>query len=529
MSAYLNVSTSPHTRSKLSTGRVMLDVIIALLPVTAVGIAHFGVNALLIVLASIVSAVLTEYVFDRITKRGATYRDGSAVVTGLLLAICLPPSVPLYIPILGSLFAILVVKCFFGGLGKNFMNPALAGRCFLLISFSSTMTRYLHPVDAVSSPTPLVLLLEGKTVNLTEMFLGTGSATGVIGCSAAALLVGGLYLLATDAISWEIPVSVIVSFSLFIALFSGFGFAPRYITGHLLGGSIFMSAFFMATDPVTSPVTPLGQLIYGAAIGVITGIFRLYSSAADSGSYAIIIANLLTPLIDEYIVPLPFGLKKNAKAGNSGESKALTPRMLMPALRLTVITLLAGLGLAAVFNMTKDTIEEQQLAKKRESYREVLPEAEELIGDDALTAVIESLGGKVYGSDFGKAYINDAIVGKDASGETVGYVVSASSGDGFDGKITLSVGVSADGTVQGIAFTELNETAGMGMRCAEPEFKDQFAGRAVSQFILNKAGGSETDEEIDSVSGASVSSGAVVNAVNAALDFLQVHAGLGGA
>ena len=526
MSAYLNVSTSPHTRSKLSTGRVMLDVCISLIPVTAVGIWHFGVNALLTVLASVATAVLTEYIFDRIAKRGPTWRDGSAVVTGILLALCLSPSVPLYIPVLGSCFAILFVKCFFGGLGKNFMNPALAGRCFLLISFSSTMTLYKH-VDAVSSATPLVSLLEGKTVNLTEMFLGNGAVTGVIGCSAAALLVGGFFLLAVDAITWEIPVSIIVSFSLFIGLFGGHGFDPMYIVGHLLGGSILMGAFFMATDPVTSPVTSTGQLVYGAAIGILTGIFRLYSSAADSGSYAIIIANLLTPLIDEYIVPLPFGLRKNAQSG--GSSSSLTPKMLLPALRLTIITLLAGAGLAGVYNMTKNTIEEQKIAKERASYLEVLPEAVELVPDEALTAAIEALGGGVYGTDFGKAYIRDAIVGTNEAGETVGYVVRATSGDGFDGNITLSLGVSSDGTVQGIAFTELNETAGMGMRCADPEFKDQFSGRNVSRFILNKAGGSASDEEIDSVSGASISSGAVVNAVNAALDFLQSNAGLGGA
>ena len=528
MSAYLNVSTSPHTRSTLSTGRVMLDVIISLIPVTAVGIWHFGVSALIVILAAVATAVLTEYVFDIIAKRGPTYRDGSAVVTGLLLALCLPPTVPLYIPILGSLFAILFVKCFFGGLGKNFMNPALAGRCFLLISFSSTMTRYYH-VDAVSSATPLESLLKGGTVNLTEMFLGNGAVTGVIGCSAAALLVGGFYLLAVDAISWEIPVSIVVSFSLFVAVFGGHGFDPMFILGNLLGGSIVMGAFFMATDPVTSPVTSTGQIIYGAVIGILTGVFRLFSSAADSGSYAIIISNLVTPLIDEYIVPMPFGLKKNAQAGDSGGSAPFTPKMLFPALRLTIITLIAGLGLAGVFNMTKSTIEEQKIAKERASYLEVLPQASELVPDEGLTAAMEALGGKVYGTDFGKAYIRDAIVGKDAAGETVGYVVSASSGDGFDGSITLSLGVGTDGTIEGISFTELNETAGMGMRCADPEFKDQFAGKQVSRFILNKAGGSDTDEEIDSVSGASISSGAVVNAVNAALDFLQTYAGLGGA
>ena len=518
MSAYLNISTSPHTRSPLTTGRVMRDVLISLMPVSLMGVWHFGVRALLVLITSVGTAVLTEFVFDKIARRGDTWKDGSAAVTGLLLGLCLSPAVPPYIPVLGAMFAILFVKCFFGGLGRNFMNPALAGRCFLLISFSGTMTNYAVS-DAVSSATPLVGLLENGQANLKEMFLGTGSASGVIGCSILALLIGGIYLFAVHAITWEIPVSALVTFGLFIMFFGGRGLDPMYILAHYCGGGIVMGALFMATDPVTSPVTKPGQLIYGASVGILAGLFRVFASSADSVSYAIIIANLLTPLIDEYVVPLPFGLKRDAAVGNAG-SPALTPKMLLPALRLTVITLLAGLGLAGVFHMTKASIESQKLAKKNASYMEVLPEAAEFVDDDALTSAIDCLEGQVYGTAFGKAYINEAVRGVDASGNTVGYVVNASSKDGFDGEISLSVGVNAEGAVEGISFTQLTETAGMGMRVQEPEFKDQFAGRNVSRFVLNKAGGSTSDDEIDSVSGASISSGAVVNAVNAALDFL---------
>ncbi len=524
MSAYLNVSSGPHTRSRLSTGSVMGDVCLSLLPATAVGIWHFGVKALVVVLASIATAVLTELVFDLIAKRGPTYRDGSAVITGLLLALCLSPAVPVYIPILGSAFAILFVKCFFGGLGKNFMNPALAGRCFLLISFSSTMTNYQY-TDAVSSATPLVPLLDGKSVNLAEMFLGNGSATGVIGCSVCALLIGGIYLLIIRAITWEIPVASLAVFSLFICLFGGHGFDMVFLLGNLLGGGIVMGSFFMATDPVTSPVTRTGQLIFGAAVGLLAGIFRVFATAADSVSYAIIISNLLTPILDEYVVPLPFGLKKNANGGKDSTA-ALTPKMLLPALRLTIITLLAGVGLAVVFNVTKDTIEAQKEAKKKASYLEVLPSASDIVPDDSLTASVEALNGGVYGTDFGKAYINEAVSGVDDSGNVVGCVVNVTTKDGFDGPISLSVGFDKDGVIQGISFTELNETAGMGMRCAEPEFKDQFSGRKVERFVLNKAGGSTSEEEIDSVSGASISSEAVVSAVNAANDFLRTSTGL---
>ena len=219
MSNLYNVSSSPHVRSKLSTGTVMYDVILALVPATVVGIWNFGFHAFLVILMSITGAVLTEYVFDDIAKKPMTIMDGSAVVTGLLLALCLPASVPLYVPYIGSVFAILIVKCLFGGLGKNFMNPALAGRCFLLISFGTTMTKYA--VDGVTGPTPLAKFGSGEAVSVLNMFLG--STNGVIGCSIMGLLIGGIYLIATKGITWEIPTATLVSFLLFIAIFGGNG------------------------------------------------------------------------------------------------------------------------------------------------------------------------------------------------------------------------------------------------------------------------------------------------------------------
>ncbi len=523
MSGLYQVSTSPHTRGKLDTQKVMLDVQIALIPAAVMGVINYGFRALLVILLAMASAYASEALFCIAAKRELTIRDLSAGVTGLLLALCLSPSVPWYIPVLGSAFAILFVKCFFGGLGKNFMNPALAARCFLLISFGSVMTNY-SVSDAVSSATPLASLLQDKTVNLSSMFWG--SASGVIGSSVFALLLGGIYLILVDAISWEIPVSILVSFAAFIAIFGRHGLDPMYIIAHIFGGSAVMSAFFMATDPVTNPVSPAGQLLYGVIIGILTGIFRLYGSAADSGSYAVIVANLVTPLIDEYFITLPFGYRKNAQVDkNVGMSRAFSPKMLGPAVSLFVITILAGVGLAGVFNMTRGTIEEQELKAKLASYGTVLTEAETFEYDESLNTAVAELGGKVYGTDFGRSYINEIAVGKNAAGETVGHVVSVTSADGFDGNITLSLGVGTDGVIRGIEFTELAETAGMGMRCAEPEFKDQFAGVSVEQFVLNKAGGSTEDYEIDSVSGASVSSGAVVNAVNAALDFIHANVG----
>lgn len=502
-----NVSSSPHARSRLTTRSVMYQVALSLLPAALFGVCHFGLHALLVILTSVGTAVLSEFVFDRAAGKPDTVRDGSAVVTGLLLALSLPAGVPLYIPFLGAMFAIVVVKGFFGGLGHNFMNPALAARCFLLISFSSVMSTYT--LDGVTSATPLAELASGGTVNTWELFLGL--TNGVIGCSGAALLFGGVILLVLGGITFEIPAAMLVSFAAFIALFGGRGFDAVYLIRQICGGGVLMAAFFMATDPVTSPVTSEGQLLYGVLCGVLCGLFRAFGSAADSVSYGIIIANMVTPLIDEIAVPVPYGLRKKRSAKDVRIPKA--------AAVLFAITLLAGVALSGVYELTRDTIEQHQKEKNLKAYQSVVPDAVSFGYDDALTAAVEALGGEVYGTAFGKAYINEAAVGTDADGNVVGYVISATSGDGYDGNITLSVGLAADGTVLGIAFTELTETAGMGMLCAEDAFKGQFAGVKTDAFILNKNGGSTADNEIDSVSGASTSSGAVVNAVNAALDF----------
>ena len=510
-----NVSVSPHLRAQDSTKSIMGDVAIALLPILAFGIYHFGLPAFFVTVLCVVSSVLFELLFELITKRPITIFDNSALVTGLILAVNLPASVPWYIPVLGSAFAIIIVKMLFGGLGQNFMNPALGARCFLLLSFSSIVADYT--VDGYSSATPLAELAAGNAVNVFDMLLGNTS--GVIGNSVLALFVGGLILWAMGGITIEIPAAVLISFSVFIALFGGHGLDPAYILIHLAGGGIVMGAFFMATDPVTSPVTSMGQIIYGAAIGILAGVFRVFGSAADSVSYAIIMGNLLTPLIEEVTVPVPYGNRKPKEEGAA--KKCPIP---MPALILLAITVIAGVCLSGVHEMTADIIAEQQAAAKLASYQEVCPAATDFEHDAAIDQAIADLNGEVYGTDFGKAYINEMVVGKDASGNVAGYVISVTSGDGYAGNISLSVGISADGTINGIAFTELNETAGMGMKCADAEFKDQFNGVNTDKFTLNKAGGSTADNEIDSVSGASTSSGAVVNAVNAAIDFYTANA-----
>lgn len=520
MNTVLNISPGPHTRDRWTTPFIMRMVILALLPAAVMGVAVNGVNALLIILSSVITAVVTEYLFDRICHKPNTVLDGSAVITGLMLALMLPPSSPLYVPVLGSLFAILVAKCCFGGLGKNFINPALAGRCFLLISFSNTVTTFA--VDGVSAATPLSELKAGRAVNITQMFLGTSN--GVIGSSILALLIGGLALWAFGIIHGEICFSILISFTVFLALFGGQGPDPKFLLAHLCGGGVVMGAFFMATDYTTSPVSRMGQVVYGVLIGVLGAMFRVFGGAADSFSYSIIIANLVVPLIDLFLVPKPYAYRSAAIAARSGnERKTLRERMPVPVLVLAVITLASGVALSGVYTMTKDEIEEQKLAASAASYLEVCPGAQTFEKDEKMDQVIADQNGEVYGSGFGRVHINSAVIGKDSSGNTVGYVISVTSSDGYDGDITLSLGLSPEGAVNGISFTQLNETPGMGMRCAEPEFKDQFAGRTVPAFLLNKEGSASSEDEIDLVSGASTTSGAVVNAVNAGLDFFRTN------
>ncbi|MGX8685973.1 MAG: RnfABCDGE type electron transport complex subunit D, partial [Spirochaetales bacterium] len=265
MSTFLNISAGPHIRDRWSTRFIMCMVLLALTPAAVVGVIVHGPHALFIILVSIASAVGTEALFDILIKsKKNTFFDGSAAVTGMLLALSLSPETPLYAPIIGSMFAICVVKCCFGGLGKNFINPALAGRCFLLISFSNAMT--VFPMDHMSSATPVANLLAGKPVDLVSMFLGTSN--GVIGSSIAALMVGGLLLWAFDIIHGQICFSVLGGFTLFVALFGGHGFDLEYLAANLCGGGVVMGAFFMATDYVTSPVSRLGQFIYGMLIGI---------------------------------------------------------------------------------------------------------------------------------------------------------------------------------------------------------------------------------------------------------------------
>ena len=304
MDKLMKVSSNPHVRSKETTSSIMMAVVIALLPAAGFGIYNFGVRALLHMIICIIFAVLTEFLYEFAMKKKITVSDFSAVVTGLLLAMNLPVSAPLWIGAMGSVFAILVVKMLFGGLGQNFMNPALAGRCFLMISFPKLMTDFT--CDAYSGATPLAALKTGESVNVLSMIIG--KTAGTIGeTSMIALVLGACILILLGIIDLKIPGMYLFFFSVFILLFTGTGLDTTYLSAQLAGGGLMLGAFFMATDYVTRPITPLGQLVYGVILGLITAIFRTFGGSAEGVSYAIIISNLLVPLIEKITLPKAFG------------------------------------------------------------------------------------------------------------------------------------------------------------------------------------------------------------------------------
>lgn len=308
MNNMLNVSSNPHVRDKNTTSSIMLDVLIALIPATIFGIYNAGENALYttaLILATVTSAVVCEYIFQKGMKQKVTVRDFSAAVTGLLLALNLPSNFPIWMAVIGSAFAIIVVKQLFGGLGQNFMNPALAARCFLFLSFTGYMSSFVP--DGVTGATPLETLSKtGSVPNLLNMFIG--NTYGTIGeTSVIAILVGAIYLLVKRVIDFRIPLAYLLSFSVFILILGDKPFDVTYLAAHLMGGGLMLGAFFMATDYVTSPITPIGRIVFGILLGILTGIFREFSSMNEGVSFAIIFCNLLVPQIEKLTRPRPFG------------------------------------------------------------------------------------------------------------------------------------------------------------------------------------------------------------------------------
>ncbi len=304
----LIVATSPHLHKDESVAGIMWLVVLSLIPAGAAGVIIFGLEALKVIILGIISAVITEGVLQLCTKRKITIWDGSACLSGLLLAYNLPPQVPFWLPIVGSFFAIAIAKQAFGGLGQNIFNPALAGRVFLMASWPKYMTAFTQPLharagyDAVTSATPLALIKEGRAlehISYLDLFLGKrGGSIGEV--CILALLLGALFLFWRGYLSWHIPITYVATTGIFTYIFAGKTLFSGDWLLHILSGGLILGAFFMATDYVTSPLTRKGQVIFGIGCGLLTAVIRLWGGYPEGASYAILMMNAATPIIDRY-------------------------------------------------------------------------------------------------------------------------------------------------------------------------------------------------------------------------------------
>ncbi len=316
MSEKLHISQAPHICNARTTRGIMLDVLIALMPTSIAGIVIFGLRALAVLAASVAAAVLSEYIFCLITKRMNTIGDLSAAVTGLLLGLNLPANVPIWQSVIGSVFAVVCVKCFFGGLGQNFANPAITGRIFMLVAFSSVASaafpKITETVDTATGATPLPQLVEGKNLNLLDLFLGIkGGAIGEV--CIVAILAGAVYLFVRRVIKPYAPISFVLTVFLFTLALEGGDF--KLSIAWCLSGGLMLGAFFMATDYATTPVTPIGKIVFGVGAGLITVLIRFFGSYPEGVSFAILLMNILTPYIDRLTERRPFGSSVKAAGG----------------------------------------------------------------------------------------------------------------------------------------------------------------------------------------------------------------------
>ena len=435
MNNMLHVSSSPHVRDRVTTKNLMYDVVIALIPATVWGAYQFGLYTLAVVIATVLACVASEYVWEKGMGKPITITDGSAVVTGMILALNMPPEIPIWIPMLGGVFAIIVVKQLFGGLGQNFMNPALAARCFLLISFASYMNNFTSAAigfDAVSGATPLAAMRAGSEVDLAALIVGR--IPGTIGeVSSVALLIGAVYMIVRKVISPRIPLIYIGTVAVFIFIFGGFD--VMYTVNQIFAGGLIFGAFFMATDYVTSPITKKGQVVFGILLGLLTGIFRLWGGSPEGVSYAIILSNLCMPMIEKLTLPVAFG-----KEGKSMNMKGIVKDAMM----LFLITLIAGALLGAVHEVTLEPIAKAQQEAANATYREVFPEAANFVATDELTAAVADTAEEISAQGFGSVTVDGAMEAQDGSGNLLGYLITATSKEGYGGDVQISVGISTE-------------------------------------------------------------------------------------
>ena len=329
----VKVSNSPHIRSEDSTRQIMLDVIIALIPALALGVFVFGARALVVTAVSVIGSVFFEWLYNKLLKKPCTIGNCSAIVTGMLLAYTLPVTAPLWMVLIGDLFAIVIVKALFGGIGKNFMNPALGGRAFLMASYPVFMTTWAKvrtslplfgtPADVVTGATPLSFMKEGNLPDVSLADAALGMVGGCLGeVSALALLAGGVWLVYRRVISLRIPVCFIGTVAVLTLIFPKGGSGFEWMAYQLLSGGLMLGAIFMATDYASSPVTPKGQIIYGIGCGVLTVLIRYFGSYPEGVSYAILIMNCCVFLIEKISQPVKFGYVKPVKAPKAEKEAA---------------------------------------------------------------------------------------------------------------------------------------------------------------------------------------------------------------
>uniref|UniRef100_A0A7C4XJN1 Ion-translocating oxidoreductase complex subunit D n=1 Tax=candidate division WOR-3 bacterium TaxID=2052148 RepID=A0A7C4XJN1_UNCW3 len=509
----LIVSSSPHIHSQKSVEKAMNLVKIALLPQLIYSFLTFGIRALIVVLLSVLSAIFFEFIIQYILSKEITITDGSAGLTGLLLAFTLPPGVPFWIPILGSAFSIIVVKQLFGGIGCNIFNPALAGRAFLTIFFPAIMsTAWIKPVlgtlsgiDTITSATPLTVLKNPEVYGNPEVILNLlgnrktiftlflGNVGGSIGeTSSLLILIGGIFLLLNSLTDYRIVIGYTGSFLILVFLFER-RINPLF---HLFSGGLLLGIFFMATDWVTSPVTKMGRWIFGAGCGILTIVFRLWTKHPEGVCFAILLMNLITPLIDQVTKPRIYGTKRSF----GWEKISLNYLWEVPMLKRSIFHKIFVVLFTAsiIYHLA---IPHLVIAQKKGEVR--------------------NLKGVIDATQFPPVVPETLWLALDSLNNLKG-IVFKSYPNGYGGAIPITAGVDTQGRITGISIggeeEGFNETEGLGSRVREPSFTKQFIGKSAMEINLKKDGG-----EIDAITGATISSSAVCKGIRESMKSYAIY------
>lgn len=522
----LLLAPSPHIASPAHTRWIMLQVLIALAPVTVFGVILYGLRALLTIIVSVAGAVAAETLFRWITKRDIRVTDLSAAVTGLLLALILPPSTPLWMTVLGAFFAVIVAKEFFGGLGANIFNPALSGRAFLLMSFPAALTAWHRPAgfsapltDAVSAATPLAILRAGGTIaDLGKDFfnaglaasadkgavirtLFTGSHAGCIGESSILLiLAGAFYLLVRRIIDWRAPLAM--SAAAFLGALV-LGMDPLIA---ILSGGVLFGAVFMATDYVSAPVTPKGRLVFGFGAGLITILIRKWGNYPEGVTYGILIMNAVTPFLNR-LLNRKYGFVPKAAKAPPPERRGVSGMLRLGAV-LALYASAACAGLALVYSGTAEIIKRQEAQADNDALLSFFPEMDSFEKIDSIEEIIPSPDPLVQ---FEAQYV--ARRGADI----IGAAIRASRGS-YGGPITVLTGVSAEGAISGVKILAHKDTPGLGANAASPSYYVDKAKKITfyGQFAGKSAGDPfQVKEDVAAITASTITSRAVAQTVKA--------------